>query len=236
MSDDFPFRVETYADFGSAEPWAARAFLGPTQTLVPAIPAFAAGRDEFAEEMGEMFLTMAKAFQRLRQITAFTDDATALERESAYEDFYGSLWQAYKDRFPRALAALGIDIGFLFQADQQFEQGLALFSAKNPAYAALGELMRGYRRRFQTALAYYRNQYLEHRSDPVDPRMLASFYRSDSAQATFDDVWRAVETITASCIVAHLPARLALIEIPENQREKARPERFRLGLLSRSGR
>jgi len=221
-------RVEKLADFGTGEPWVSGAYMGLTQTLVPMVPAFAKGRETFNLEMGEMFMTLGKAFQRLRQIHEMADDVPAIERESAYEDFYGSLWAAYKDRFPRALAALGKDIGFLYQQDAPFEKGAADLAAKQPSYAALVNLMRGYRITFQGALAYYRNEYLEHRENPADPKMLASFLRHDAAQETFDDVWQAIETITASCVVANLPPSLALVEIPESEREKSMPQRFRV--------
>lgn len=48
------FKVEQYANFGTAEPWVARLVLG-LQELVYAVPAFGATRDAFMNELGDVF-------------------------------------------------------------------------------------------------------------------------------------------------------------------------------------
>ena len=140
------------------------------------------------------------------------------------------MWQAYKDRFQKALRALGVDFGFYWDNDSKFEKGAEALLAEQPQFAQLVDLMRDYRENFHNALGYYRNTYLEHRQTDVDPRMLQSFHRLEAAEDTFEKVWRAVEAIVAAIVVAHLPDPLVLVEIAEEERDPARPERFRVDL------
>ena len=62
-----PFKVERYANFGTAEPWVARIMLGLPE-LVFAVPAFGMTRDAFVNELGEVFESLGFAFQELRQL------------------------------------------------------------------------------------------------------------------------------------------------------------------------
>lgn len=223
--------VEHYADFGTGEPWVARLMLG-LQEIVFAVPAFGETRDEFMNELGEVFESLGMAFDELRELRRReAGGAPALDIARSYVNLYGLLWQAHKDRFQKAMRALGVDIGFLFQKDESFEKGAATLVAANPKLSELTELMRHDRQEFQKALAQYRNDYLEHRDDQVDPRLLAVFHRLDSAETTFANVWQAMEDYVAISVKAHLPESLVLDEIPEAERDPARPTRFRFLLL-----
>ena len=169
------FVVEHYADFGSAEPWVARTIL-QAQTLVNAVPAFAATRRAFHEEMGETFLALSMAFTALRELQrAVVRGAPAGELEGAYDRLYRQLWTAYKDRFQKSLRALGYELGFVWQNDHRFEAGVAKLVAQRPELGELMRLIGRYRDEFQRAIASYRNDYVEHRKD-FDPRALASFH------------------------------------------------------------
>lgn len=199
------FVVEKYADFGSGEPWVARTIL-QAQTLVNVVPAFAETRDRFHLEMGETFEALGMAFNALNELgAAGSRGAPALEISGAYDRFYRQLWTAYKDRFQTALRALGYEFGYVWQNDQKFEAGVAQLVAQRPELGELMNLIRRYRQEFQNALAYYRNEYLEHRQD-ADPRMLASFQNLDAAKDAFDRVWRSIEAMVAGLVDAELPA------------------------------
>lgn len=218
---------EHYADFGSAEPWVARTIL-QAQTVVNAVPALAPYRRQFDLEMGETFEALAMAFAALRELRGAVDrSAPALELEGTYDRLYRQLWTAYKDRFQTALRALGYDLGFVWQNDERFEAGAAQLVSQRLELGELMDLIRRYRREFQNALAYYRNEYVEHRKD-VDPRMVASFHNLPAAEDSFDRVWRAIEAIVAGIVVAALPHGFGLVEIPEAERDPSRPERFRV--------
>jgi hypothetical protein len=120
------FKVEHYANFGTGEPWVARLVLG-LQELVYAVPAFGATRDAFMNELGEVFESLGMAFEELRSLRkqASEGGAPALDVARSYASLYGYLWQAHKDRFQTAMKPLGLDIGFLFQSDVNFEKRAA---------------------------------------------------------------------------------------------------------------
>jgi hypothetical protein len=235
VTDGDEFQVEHYANFGSGEPWVARVLL-QWQSVVNAVPAFGETRDAFHLAQGDVFESLGMAFQvlgKLRELVA--SDAPALELAESYASLYGYLWQAYKDRFQKAVKALGIDLGFYWSNHAKFEAGAAELLAEQPHLAGLVDLMRQYRQNFHNALGYYRNTYLEHREADVDPRMLESFHRPGAAEDTFEKVWRAIETIIAGLVVGNLPPGLVLIEIPESDRDPSRPERFRVNITGNPG-
>jgi hypothetical protein len=175
------FKVEHYANFGTGEPWVARIVLG-LQELVYAVPAFGATREAFMNELGEVFESLGMAFEELRRLRKLVaEKAAALDVARAYASLYGYLWQAYKDRFQAAMKALGLDIGFLFQNDANFEKGAAELLAARPELADIVDLMRRDRSDFQTMLSKYRNDYLEHRVENPDANLIGKFHRLDSA-------------------------------------------------------
>jgi hypothetical protein len=227
------FKVEHYANFGTGEPWVARLVLG-LQELVYAVPAFGATRDVFMNELGEVFESLGMAFEELRSLRkqASEGGAPALDVARSYASLYGYLWQAHKDRFQTAMNALGLDIGFLFQSDVNFEKGAAELLAARPEFAELVDLMSRDRADFQNKLAEYRNTYLEHRDEQPDPNMLASFHRLDSAETMFENVWQAIEDYVVLYVIANLPPTIQVVEIPEEQRDPDRPTRFRFALLN----
>jgi hypothetical protein len=184
------FKVEPYANFGSGEPWVARVLL-QWQSVVNAVPAFGATRDRFHLAEGEVFETLGMAFQVLRKLREqVAGNAPGLELAESYASLYGYLWSAYKDRFQKAIRILGPDLGFFWDKDSKFENGAAALVSDHAEYSGLVDLMRLYRQNFHSALAYYRNSYLEHRQDEADPRMLQSFHRLEAAEDTFNKVWR----------------------------------------------
>lgn len=195
--------------------------------LVYAVPAFGETRDGFVNELGEVFEALGWAFEELRGLRRrVADGGPVLDVIGSYTRLYGHLWSAYKDRFQSAMKALGLDIGFLFQADAKFESGGAALVASRPELADLIEMMRRDRVEFQTQLAEYRNTYIEHRDDQPDPHLLASFHRLDSAETMFNNVWCAIEDQVALYVIANLPPGIHVTEIPEEQRDPARPTRF----------
>jgi hypothetical protein len=225
------YKVELYANFGTGEPWVARLMLG-LQELVYAVPALGGTRDEFMNEMGEVFESLGMAFEEVRELRKRTaEGAPALDLARSYASLYGYLWQAYKDRFQSAMKALGLDIGFLFQRDYGFEKGAAALVEAQPELSDLMGLMRKDRNEFQKALAWYRNTHLEHRTGPPDPRV-ASYHQLESAENMFENVWEAIEDYVALYVIAKLPPIIRLIEIPEEQRDPIRPTRFRFELLN----
>ncbi len=219
-------RIERYANFGTGEAWVSRVMLG-LLTVLDATTV--ANRDEVKEGLGVVFEALAEAFNHLRSLRELVarPDTPATELRAAYSSFYVHLWRACKDRFQKSVPpALGYDIGFLWGNDRTFEAGAAKFLAAHPEVdAGLVEMLRNDRREWQNDLALFRNEHLEHQR-PVDPALLATFYRPDSAETAFENVWQAIEDITAQLLSAHLPLGVELVEIPENERDPIVPRRF----------
>jgi hypothetical protein len=219
-------RIEPYANFGTGEVWVSRVMLGllavVDATTVP-------NRDEVKEAIGAVFEALTAAFNDLRTLRDLVSrgDTPATEITAAYSGFYVHLWRAYKDRFQNSVPpVLGYDIGFLWGSDKTFESGATAFAAAHPEVdAGLLEMMRTDRRKWQNDLALFRNEHLEHQR-PVDRELLARFYRSDSAETAFENVWHAIEDITVQLLVPYLPPGIALVEIPEDERDPVVPRRF----------
>jgi hypothetical protein len=226
------FKVEKYADFGTGEPWVARIMMGLPR-LVNAVPAFASRREAVQATLGEVYEALAMAFNDLREIRRLAEDenAPALDRIKAYENLYGHLWQAYKDRFQKLMGALGYDVGFLFQKDAAFETGAGKFLEQHPELADLVEMMRRDRADFQKRLAEYRNDYLEHRKD-FDPELVEVLHRPDVAQVMFDNVWQGIEDNIRLLVDSLLPPQFHVAEIPEADRDPAAPERFQFAVVT----
>jgi hypothetical protein len=224
------FKVEKYADFGTSEPWVARIMMGLPR-LVSVLPAFASRREALQAALSETHEALGMAFNDLRQIKrlAAEENAPALDRTKAYENLYGHLWQAYKDRFQKLLGALGYDVGFLFQKDATFEKGAAELLAQHPELADLVDMMRRDRADFQKRLGEYRNDYLEHRKD-FDPKLVEALHRPDVAEAMFHNVWQAIEDNVRLLVQSLLPPEFQLVEIPEAERDPGAPERFQFAM------
>jgi hypothetical protein len=80
---------------------------------------------------------------------------------------------------------------------------------------------------WQGALARYRNDHWEHRKT-IDPKLVAVFHRPDSAAKIFENVWQAIEDIVVLFLLRPLaPPGIALVEVPEGERNPAMPKRFK---------
>lgn len=224
------FVVERYADFGSGEPWVARLMLG-LQELVFVVPAFAGSRDEFMNELGEVFEALGMAFEELRALRKqVAEGAAVIVVTKTYETLYGHLWRTFRDRFPAVMNAIGLDIGFTYKNDAQFEKGASQLLARRPELNDLVDLMRRDRADFQNRLADYRNAYLEHRKRKVDPKLLEDFHHPGSAENAFENVWQAMEDYVVLYVIANLPTGFHVVEIPNEERDSTRPTRYRLAV------
>ncbi len=225
-----PFVVEHYADFGTSEPWVTRLMLGLPE-IVFVVPAFVDTREKFLLEIGEVFEVLGMAFEKLRTLRRYgAEGAPVIETNEAFEALYGHLWRAHHDRFPSAMRVLGLDIDFLYGNDKKFERGARRLLAQRPELGDLVELMRRDRAEFESRFAAYRNKYLEHRKGRANLQLRDEFHRLESAELMFENVWQAMEDYVVLCAKVHMPPGIQVIEIPENERDPARPMRFRLAM------
>ena len=218
--------VEPYADFGTSEPWVARTMLG---ILEVAGATRWSGDENLSNAVGSVFEALAEAFNDLRALRELDarEKVPVTERDAAFSAFYRHLWTAYKDRFQNGVPpVLGYKIGFLFASDRDFEAVAAKFLRKHPELdPAFVTMLGDERRSWQSALARFRNDHLEHRKK-LDPLFVAPFYTLATAELAFENVWQAIEDITVQLLVPYLPPGISLVEIPEAHRDAGFPKRF----------
>jgi hypothetical protein len=219
--------VRLYANYGTGEPWLARLAIGLPE-LIDGCKLENAAREAVKSELFLVVEAVGMAFEALRDIEKLVtgSEGPELRLNKAYANLYGHLWQARKDRWQKVAAALGYNVGFIFQGDAQFERGAVAFSESHPSIdSTFIDMARQDRATWQSALGAIRNEHLEHRAT-VDPRLVRAFFRPDSARATFDNVWNAIEEATMLLLESALPDGVEIVEIPDEARDRACPKRY----------
>jgi hypothetical protein len=211
------YKVEYWADFGTEEPWVAWFMVGQPN-MVNTVRALADTRDAFhATCTGDVIPALGKAFADLRRLrVVLAEQLPTIHVENAYETFYGHLWRAHKTSFQSAMKILGLDIGFLFKKDANFEKGAADLLDQRPELADLVELMRADRATYQSELGNYCDE-VEH-GGGTTMEVRARFHRLDSAETSFQNVRQAMQKYVTLFVDAALPPGLCIIEIPEAHR------------------
>ena len=177
--------------------------------------------------MGVMLDCLIAAFMSLRELRkiAADDKAPLLTKNKHCDDMYKSLWAAYKDRMKSTARLMGYELGFLFQKDSLFEDGCKQFANTHPEiHPDLVELMKYNRTTWQSDLARFRNDYLEHHT--IQQQDVLNFYSLERAESTFENVWITIEETLAALMTVKLPANVCLREIPEAERIPGMPKRF----------
>jgi hypothetical protein len=153
-------------------------------------------------------------------------DVPVLDRMQPYEDFARKVWKAYKELMQRAAELLGYDIGFLYQKETRFEDGLKTFRKAHPDLPdAFEKLLRSARANWQNELAEFRN-FLEHQG-ASDRSKFRKFYEASNIEVLFDLVWRTIVEIIAAFLSLSLPLGFRLIEQSPDDPGPRWPNRFR---------
>jgi hypothetical protein len=179
------FKAEHLANFGTGEPWVTRLMVD-----LPAIVDVTThqNRDQVKEALAATFRALVDAYNDLRELRRIESDPSVplSERDGAYSAFYVHLWRAYKGSFQQEVpAALGYDIGFLWQSDNEFEAGAERFLRDHTEVdSQLVDMMRGDRRDWESKLALFRNEHLEHKQE-LDPGFIGTFYTPRRCRAGF---------------------------------------------------
>lgn len=156
-------------------------------------------------------------------------DLPLIEQFQLYEDFARKLWKAYKDLTQRAAAAMGFDIGFLFQKETKFEEGLKAFRASYPdAPANLEEYLREVRKHWQNDLAQFRNGLLEHQVGTRQDYM--KFYDPNFVENLFTAAARIIADILVMLMNLRLPPRVHIVEHDDKIHGSGWPNRFRFAI------
>jgi hypothetical protein len=174
---------------------------------------------EVKEELGSLMVDcLMLAFVSLRELRkCFGDDTVPeLTKTKHFNDMYGSLWTAYKDRMQKVTRLLHFDIGFLFQNDDKFAKGCTTFSAEHPEiHPDFFQLLKWNRGNWQSQLAKFRNEYLQHQT--LKPENVKTFYVLNAAERTFDCVWIAIEDIIGVLASTKLSPSVRLAELPDSR-------------------
>lgn len=166
------------------------------------------------------------AFEHLRKIRqSVSTPVPELNRRQLYEDFARVLWHAYKDLMPKAAMLLGFDIGFQFQKDATFKNGIAKFNEEHPSLIMdIPGVLRRQRVNWQKGLSEFRNDFLEHRKQDI--AAFESYYRPETAEMLFNHAWRTMADLLPVFIEAHFAPTVSIKEIPLAERDPKRPRRF----------
>ncbi len=139
-----------------------------------------------------------------------TKNLPVVEKLQLYEDFARKVWKSYKDLTQRAGKTMGFEIGFLYQEDKSFEDGLQKFRADWPGLPAEFEkFVRDNRREWQTELRAFRNGFLEHQQgNRMDFR---KFYEVTFVEELFNTVWGTTVDLLVILMSLKLPPRSHIV-------------------------
>jgi hypothetical protein len=181
-------------------------------------------RDAIADILNEGLLP---TFLKLRNIRLSVGASLPLvDRLQLYEDFARKLWKSYKDLTQRAAAAMGFEIGFVFQKEPKFEQGLKAFREGNPLVVDnFEEYFRATRKNWQNDLAQFRNGFLEHKKGQRND--FTQFYDPAMVDGLFDVVCRTIVDILVCLMNLRLRKGIRIVEYDPKIHGVGWPNRFR---------
>jgi hypothetical protein len=253
-NDPGKFVVQKLADEGASSPFMARLFIGiltlhdtladsekqqfeaayhPLMTTLLDIRAT-------AKELADIYAdhTSKIAAGTIVQVQGSTIHiAESIDRPLAkkVDEFLSAATRSFKDKMQRVTAALGVNIGFLYQKPGSFERGIAALALVDaPLAAYLREA-----RQWGDRLVNARNA-LEHEGWQL-PRIVytentgtisASHPAIDGQPVTefvthmTDRLMCFVEDVAVHCIQRHMPPGIAITEIPSAERTAQMPTRF----------
>lgn len=220
------FKVFPLADFGSSEPWVARTWMS-FKEFIDRLHLTKVEKAKVDLAFNDLFDSLSLAFISLRNIEKNSKDINiplfTLRKE--FFDFYDKLWLSFKDRFQKAIRELGFDIGFLFQNEKKFNEGLKKFSLIYNVSDDFQEMIQN-DREWQNKLKTLRNDYIEHKtlSDEIEK----DFFSLQHAKAYFHNTWTLIEDITILLMSHRLPNILMFQKIEESKRNKAVPKLYEI--------
>lgn len=220
------WKVVHYANVGTSEPF-VDTFSGELRELLAASHIPQRQREAIEESMMSILVDgLLPAFTELRKVRgSVTNPMPELERLTLYKNFVRALWTAYKGQFQNTVKLLGFDIGFLFEADVNFERGLTEFVSKSPSLIMdVPELLRRQRVNWQQGLATFRISLDHPLANEPD---FTSYYEPKKAEMLFEHCWRTMAELLPVFIETRFSPAWSIAEIPIDQRDPNRPRRWR---------
>jgi len=169
---------------------------------------------------------LVPAFMELRAIRApETASLPLAERYQPYEDFARKLWKAYKDLTQRAAETMGFDIGFLYQKDAKFEEGLKKFMADWPGLQpGIGDFLRQTRSEWQNDFSRFRNGFVEHQEG--ERMEFRKFYDNALVEKLFESAWGTIVDMLVILMSLRLLPRVHIV-VNDETVHGPWPNRFR---------
>jgi hypothetical protein len=255
--------IHKRGDEGTSSPFVARMFLGLCLLRDQAI-ADKALRDEFdkafegvltgLESLRDTARSLQNAYSlhsdavtrgqaaRIINGNIFVDQPIDLELKKQIESFIGTASRIVKERMKDLLKLLDTNIGFLFQKETAFTNGIERLKSSDPA---LADYLVETRAKWCERLLTIRNHLLEHGTwsldhvryeisgtsvrtiEPlVDGQPITKF-----ASHIVDRVCCFVEELCSHALQARMLHDVSLTEIPLNQRDSGNAARFRVALI-----
>ena len=261
--DPAKFIIQKLADEGSASPFWARLFI---QILRLANVVFPSGakRDEFYTALEFVITQLRSARSAAQEINQIWSDHTHkisqreivrveesvvhisenidAELRQHTESLLNATTRALKVGMQDLIALLQVNIGFLFQKENPFLQGIKDMATND---AALSGYLRETRDRWSETLINSRIA-LEH-ARTILPKV--SYFRDSNgitasepqisgqpitqfANFMMDRLYCFVEEVSAHCLQKNMPQGVTITEIPLSKRDAEKPERFQLTLIT----
>lgn len=227
-------KIQKISNFGTQEPWVARITFSLLD-LASHLSYSKKQNDEINKWLFEISKELNAAFEALTEVDKLEKqkNSALYSKNAQYQNLYSALWRAYKDRFQKACERIGYNIGFLFEDDSKFERKSLDFIKNNPEIPDnFRKMLKIDRRIWQNGLSQFRNNYIEHKA--IGEGIENIFFRPDSARKIFENVWQAIEDSVVVFINTKIKEPFEIYEIPEKDRDKACPERFRIGLSKKA--
>jgi hypothetical protein len=214
------WEVKLFSDIGAGEPFVSRLFI-ELATVLDAMQVTSADEikktDEAKEQLGRLMIDcLMPAFVSLRELrnSDRDDKVPELTKTKHFNDLYGSLWTAYKDRTQKVAKILGFNIAFLYDNDKKFTEGCTKFAVDHPAVDGnFFKMLKWHRDNWQNELSKLRDKWIEHQV--LKPEDVKKFYNLKTANAIFDCVWLAIEDIIGFLAGAKLSPSVQLAELPD---------------------
>ena len=166
------------------------------------------------------------SYLELRKIReSQTQTMPVVDRLQLYEDFARKLWKTYKDLTQRAARVMGFEIGFLYQNEKDFENGLKKFREDWPnLQASFESFVSENRKHWQNELSIFRNTFVEHQQgDRMD---FKKFYDANYVESLFATTWGTIVDLLVIVLTLRLPAGVHVV-VNDEKNYGPWPKRFR---------
>lgn len=136
-----------------------------------------------------------------------------IDKQKDYFDLHNHLWAAYKDRMLQVFENSKFNIGFLFQKDKFFEQGLEKLKEDFPTVTDdFLDWLTENRNTWQKDMAMIRNDYIQHKK--IESKVVEKFFTPENSEIIFDNIWKSIANIILLFLSLELPSDIFTLVKP----------------------